>query len=556
MVNHILYPCVYGVMAVTKNKNISAVVNYNGKISLKTDVNNKKIRFRDRFLVRGFLFLILGIYYTLYGIYNFSKEDFSDIKGVNKASDSLNVSKDSIVVFIMFLLTTFISFFLLGFLPLKLSYYLAPKNYNIFLKRLIIAVVKMVVIYVMFLLLKSITSFKAYFMFNDACNKRQKQVGQVNFLNYFICSVFLNVFVLSLFGMVANKWYFGLVNLIVSLLIFTINYEFYLQIQNSKYLSLIISPFTWLFCQKSSHLEQKCVNIVLQELEFTNDKRDKMQDNNINSVPFSEAYVQMKELLTNAGKYEQSDLDYIFCEVLKKSRAELRLVKSIDKDDLKKITKVVKERASGRPITKIFGYANFYGLNFIVTNDVLSPRMDTERLVETVLKDIKPKQSVLDIGTGSGAIAITIAKNSSAKVTAVDISNEALKVAKENAKINDAKVNFVKSDLFESLGRFVKYDIIVSNPPYIPTKDIDSLDEEVKKYDPLLALDGGVSGLGFYEKIIAEAPKKLTKNGKIYFEVGIGQASNVKKLLQKNFKDIRIVKDYNKIDRVVCATLI
>ena len=261
-----------------------------------------------------------------------------------------------------------------------------------------------------------------------------------------------------------------------------------------------------------------------------------MKDNNINSVPFSEAYVQMKELLTNAGKYEQSDLDYIFCEVLKKSRAELKLVKSIDKDDLKKITKVVKERASGRPITKIFGYANFYGLNFIVTNDVLSPRMDTERLVETVLKDIKTKQSVLDIGTGSGAIAITIAKNSSAKVTAVDISDEALKVAKENAKINDAKVNFVKSDLFESLGRFAKYDIIVSNPPYIPTKDIDSLDEEVKKYDPLLALDGGVSGLGFYEKIIAEAPKKLTKNGKIYFEVGIGQASNVKKLLQKYIK--------------------
>ena len=117
------------------------------------------------------------------------------------------------------------------------------------------------------------------------------------------------------------------------------------------------------------------------------------------------------------------------------------------------------------------------------------------------------------------------------------------------------RVNFVISDLFSRIGRFSKFDIIVSNPPYIPSGDIDGLDEEVKKHDPILALDGGADGLNFYRAIIDKAPAKLVKNGRIYLEVGINQAQDIKKLLQKNFKDIRIVKDYNKIERVVCATL-
>ena len=547
----ILYPCIYGVMAVSNNKNVMVKVDNYGKININSIKNNKKIKFIDRFLVRGFIFFILGIFYTICGICNKNLE----FKSFDRAKKSLNISHNSILLFIMIILTLFISFFLLGFVPLKLSYYLAPKNYNILVKRIIITFVKLAIIYLMFLVLKSFIVCENFLKFNESCHKLQKLQGQVNFLYYFLCSTFLDVLILGLVGLPINCWYFGIVNILVTIVVFSINYELFMQIQKIKWLNAIFFPICWLFYEKPSLLEEKCVNIILNELELSNSKRDKMQEEVKNGITFSEAYVQMQQILKKENRYEKSDLDYIFAEVLNKSRAEIRFVKTINIADYKKIQKIVEERASGKPLTKILGHTNFYGLEFIVTKDVLSPRMDTERLVEIVLNDIKPKQKVLDIGTGSGAIAITIAKNSQAKVTAVDISEDALKVAKENAKNNNVHINFVKSNLFDSFSRFARFDIIVSNPPYIPSKVIDNLEDEVKKFDPLIALDGGADGLDFYKKIIDEAPKRLTRNGKIYFEVGINQSLDVKKLLQKNFKDIRIVKDYNKIDRVVCATL-
>ncbi len=552
MNKYILYPCVYGIMAVTTSKNISVKVDNHGKINIKSIKTNKKIKFLNRFLVRGMVFLIFGIYYTICGICN----DNLEFKSFDRTKKSLNVSYNSILTFIMIILTLFISFFLLGFIPTKLSYYLAPKNYNIFTKRMIITLMKLAVIFLMFLILKSFIVCENYLKFNESCHKLQKSQGQVNFLYFFLCSTFLDVLILGFVGLPITSWYFVIVNILISVVIFSVNYELFLQIQKNKWLNAIIFPICWLFYEKPSLLEEKCVNIILNELKLSNSKRDKMQEEVKNGITFSEAYVQMQHILKKANRYEKSDLDYIFAEVLNKSRAEVRLVKTINITDYKKIQKIVEERASGKPITKILGHTNFYGLEFIVTKDVLSPRMDTERLVETVLNDIKPKQTVIDIGTGSGAIAITIAKNSQAKVTAVDISEGALKVAKENAKNNNVQVKFVESNLFDAFQRFTKFDVIVSNPPYIPSKVIDNLEDEVKKFDPIIALDGGADGLDFYKKIIDEAPKRLTRNGKIYFEVGINQALDVKKLLQKNFKDIRIVKDYNKIDRVVCATLI
>ena len=552
MNKYILYPCVYGIMAVTTSKNISVKVDNHGKINIKSIKTNKKIKFLNRFLVRGMVFLIFGIYYTICGICN----DNLEFKSFDRTKKSLNVSYNSILTFIMIILTLFISFFLLGFIPTKLSYYLAPKNYNIFTKRMIITLMKLAVIFLMFLILKSFIVCENYLKFNESCHKLQKSQGQVNFLYFFLCSTFLDVLILGFVGLPITSWYFVIVNILISVVIFSVNYELFLQIQKNKWLNSIIFPICWLFYEKPSLLEEKCVNIILNELKLSNNKRDKMQEEVKNGITFSEAYVQMQHILKKANRYEKSDLDYIFAEVLNKSRAEVRLVKTINITDYKKIQKIVEERASGKPITKILGHTNFYGLEFIVTKDVLSPRMDTERLVETVLNDIKPKQTVIDIGTGSGAIAITIAKNSQAKVTAVDISEGALKVAKENAKNNNVQVKFVESNLFDAFRRFTKFDVIVSNPPYIPSKVIDNLEDEVKKFDPIIALDGGADGLDFYKKIIDEAPKRLTRNGKIYFEVGINQALDVKKLLQKNFKDIRIVKDYNKIDRVVCATLI
>ena len=159
-------------------------------------------------------------------------------------------------------------------------------------------------------------------------------------------------------------------------------------------------------------------------------------------------------------------------------------------------------------------------------------------------------ETVLDLCTGSGVIAIAIAKNSNAKVYASDISKPALSIAELNAKNNHAKVEFIHSDLFSSIKK--KFDLIVSNPPYIKSLDIEKLDVEVKDYDPKIALDGGNDGLDFYKEIISKAPSFLKNKGYLFFEVGKGQSKKVVNMMQKsNFVDINVVNDYNKIERIV-----
>ena len=160
--------------------------------------------------------------------------------------------------------------------------------------------------------------------------------------------------------------------------------------------------------------------------------------------------------------------------------------------------------------------------------------------------------TILDLGTGSGAIAVAIAKNCDAKVTAIDVSKVALSVAEQNAKKNDVRIEFLHSNLFQDLKRKRKFDIIVSNPPYIPSSEIEKLDKNVRECDPLVALDGGEDGLDFYREIISKLGKRLNSGGYVFFEVGKGQASEVKKLLKESgFEEIKTTKDYNKIERIV-----
>ena len=248
---------------------------------------------------------------------------------------------------------------------------------------------------------------------------------------------------------------------------------------------------------------------------------------------------------------DTSDLDWIMVHVLKINRSELNIDRVLTQKQIKEIFKLSKERFKGKPLSQVLGFVDFYGNSFFVNRHVLSPRPETELLVEQVVKDNKIGNG-LDIGTGSGAIAITINKLSGLNMTAVDISSSALKVAKKNNKHLDTDVEFIKSDLFKNLSDR-KFDFIVSNPPYIKTEDINSLDSEVKNYEPLLALDGGKSGYDYYEKIISQAPKFLNDNGKIYFELGINQSEKVKELLKKDFYNIEIIKDYNNIDRIIKA---
>lgn len=227
--------------------------------------------------------------------------------------------------------------------------------------------------------------------------------------------------------------------------------------------------------------------------------------------------------------------------------------REISEDDVKRYDDILRMRKSGIPYQYIVGKKYFMGLMFNVSPSVLIPRNDTEILVEEALKRLKRGDIVLDIGTGSGAIAVSIAKYKDVKVYAVDISCKALEIAKGNAAINDVsdRVVFIESDLYSSLPGDIKFDLIVSNPPYIRSCDIEGLQKEVKK-EPLIALDGGADGLMYYRRIVKDSADYIKAGGTLAFEVGYDQAIDVKNILiNGGYSEIEIAKDLQGIDRVV-----
>ncbi len=257
--------------------------------------------------------------------------------------------------------------------------------------------------------------------------------------------------------------------------------------------------------------------------------------------------------LSANGIDEEAEAEWIVSIALGVKRDQVNSKDLVTEAELEKINKIVSERLTGRPLWYCVGDTDFYGYTVKVDERVLIPRPETELLVENALKVLTAKESVLDLCTGSGAIAIALNKRSGAKVTATDISDGALTLASENAGINGAKVEFIKSDLFLGLnGR--KFDVIVSNPPYVRTADIKGLQSEVKDFEPKLALDGGDDGLDFYRKIAKSAKNHLNEKGKLFLECGEGQAEEIVTLLT-DFIKVEIIKDYENIDRRVKAVL-
>ena len=255
---------------------------------------------------------------------------------------------------------------------------------------------------------------------------------------------------------------------------------------------------------------------------------------------------------------------------------EILKVQDISEEDYNKFYKIIEKRANGEPFAYLVGKKEFMKLDFEVNSNVLIPREDTEKLVQEVIEFVTQNQDllvnskgieeeqvsnnikILDMCTGSGCIAISLAKYlKQVDVWAVDVSEEALTVAQKNAEKNEVEVSFVLSDLFEKIDENIdeKFDVIVSNPPYIQTEVIKKLQKEVKK-EPTLALDGGESGIIFYEKIIDEAPKYLKDNGLLAFEIGYDQGEIVSKLMIDNgFENVVVKKDLGNQDRVVMGSL-
>lgn len=253
-----------------------------------------------------------------------------------------------------------------------------------------------------------------------------------------------------------------------------------------------------------------------------------------------------------SSSVDETDAEWIVSIVTGIKRSELGGDSRVKSSHIDKIDELAAERIKGKPLSYVLGNADFYGYEIKVDERVLIPRPETEELVSEVLKVVKNTDKVLDLCTGSGAIALVINKKSGASVTATDISEAALEVAKENFKQFDAAVETRLIDLYGDLSE--KFDIIVSNPPYIKTEEIDTLDKEVKDYEPRIALDGGEDGLDFYRRICEGAKQRLNQHGKLFLEAGYGEAEEIKKMLENDF-NVEIIKDISGIDRIIKAEL-
>lgn len=216
----------------------------------------------------------------------------------------------------------------------------------------------------------------------------------------------------------------------------------------------------------------------------------------------------------------------------------------------------IEKRARHIPLQHLTGEQEFMGLCFQVNEHVLIPRQDTEILVEEAMKELHDGMRILDMCTGSGCILLSLLHYSNdCRGLGTDLSEEALQVARKNAAKLQIQAEFQQSDLFEHVtGRF---DMLVSNPPYIESGVIPTLMEEVREHDPLLALDGGADGLDFYRKIIAQAPEYLVRGGKLFLEIGSEQAEEVTKLLDEAaYTEINVHRDYAGLPRVIGATCV
>lgn len=277
-------------------------------------------------------------------------------------------------------------------------------------------------------------------------------------------------------------------------------------------------------------------------------------DPSIKETSFVTGGILSEMLRTTKQKFEKagidaSDAEWIYSLVLDVKRSDLEKERIIIPSETRRINDIVEQRLTGRPLWYIIGDVDFYDCKIKVDERALIPRPETEILADNAVKIIEEGDKVLDMCTGSGCIAISIAKHCAAKhvqVTAADVSDAAIMLAKENAELNGVDINFVQSDLFSKIhGRF---NLIVCNPPYIRSTDIDGLQREVRDYEPRVALDGGEDGLDFYRRLAKEVTRYIAKGGMLMLEVGEDQAQEVLKLFEKRDYAM-IVKDLCGVDR-------
>lgn len=560
-----VFPFGNGASVTNNDKLCVSIVDQGGNKRVGGRVLKKSHKLFSYPILRSFKYFFYGLWLYISSFLIAKKIDDRKEEDKNKSykiAKKINITSEYIIFIASLVASVIFALIILGFLPHFIfnKAFTAEKDY--YFKSFLIALLRVAFIYLTFVILKFCPFMSGIYAFNGAgCaylsekNKKEVMISRVyplNFLNFSLNTSIFSSFMVSLIAVKIFWLAKVFINLGIFLICMVICYEFLRFATFTKYtwikdITLITNI---LVCNKPKTTHDEVLSVIKNELSNYEDFDEVDKDR----VSMSTVFAEMETKLKASDKYEQSDVDWIIGNVLDKNRAEIKLCRSVSGKEYRDIMRACERKAKGEPLSNIFGFVEFYGMRFDVNKKVLSPRMETEILVEEVLKKIKDTQAqnVLDLCTGSGAIAITIAKNSNCKVFASDISKQALQIAESNAKKNQVKVEFICSDLFNSLKKSRKYDIIVSNPPYIKSDEIEKLDIEVKKYDPRLALDGGEDGLDFYRKIVEGSIKKLNKKGFLFFELGEKQRKQVQKMMEEaGFEDIQVVKDYNKIERII-----
>lgn len=563
--NKMFFPSGNGIGVVEEQKMSVAIVNqYGNKKVGKLRV--KKAPFMKIPFLRGITFFFFGL--TSMGKVFFKGQALEKESGRGQNSSAqvakgLWFASNYIMFFASLIFALLFALFVIGLMPSYfLKKFILPED-DYYLFTFVLALLRIVLLLLTMLVLRFAPFMQELYRFNGACGKAENWLREngdfektsiyapLNFLNFTFFALLFSVFMVSLISVRIGVFWGMLANIAIFLACLAILYEIFFLVTKSKmkWPKDIVNLFSMLVFIRPSITHIEVVRAVLIEQKFEEEYSEVESER----MPISALLAEMQTRLSANENCDESDYDWIIANVLGIGRGEVKLLRSISQKEYADIMRATNRRAKGEPISSIFGFVEFYGIRLDVNKKVLSPRMETEILVENALKVIKQENlnEVCDLCTGSGAIAIAVALNSKTKVTATDISKQALAVAEGNAKKNDAHVEFVQSDLFAKLKKR-KFDLILSNPPYVRSGDIEKLDKEVKNYDPKLALDGGSDGLEFYRKIAKEAPKHLNKNGAIFLEVGQGQAKEVANMLRDaHFVEIKVIKDYNNIERIV-----
>lgn len=551
-------------------------LNDNGKIKFDTtNRQNKFIKFiKQIFFIRGLFLFFYNLFYY-FRDYNISFKNYNNFllkQDVDfRKSKKKELNNFRWVVFVSSLITVIV-------LPLLFNKFIGKVLSGFWFSFFKICF-KFAIFSLLLLFLKRQSILVDICENSGAINKVLNSLGRQNVINYksvnnssrvsvvsqqtsFVTIFFLLFAIVPLISF-ENFLYRTFIRLIATILIICIAYEIQLVVQynykENKFIrgiGFLFIYFSYLTTIEPKVEKRKLARVAMEEILQMN--FDKV--NNINGgtgeIPFSKVLEEVKTTLLENGIDDPFEAKYLICETLGIDKTDMVLLRHITKKQEDKILKVLNERITHKPLCKILGYKYFYNLKFKVNSFVLSPRQETEILVEEVVNLINKsgkKQTVLDMCTGSGAIAIAIKKNANCDMVAVDKCKRALSVAIYNAKEHDVDIQFFQGDMFKHLKDENKFDIITCNPPYIESKEIENLDKEVKNHDPKKALDGGVDGLKFYKIIANEAHKFLKNKGYLFLEIGFDQAESVTKLLEKNFKEICVIEDFSGLPRIVKA---